>query len=60
MATVFFITKSHRFPYNMISYLESRFPDIEKEYFVVDRRKEVQLPEAANVHRILSYVVTAD
>lgn len=56
MATVFFITKSHRFPYNMISYLESRFPDIAKEYFVVDRRKEVQLPKAANVHRILSYV----
>lgn len=56
MATLFFITKSHRFPNNMISYMESRFPDIEKEYFVVDRRKKVQLPEAANVHRILSYV----
>ena len=35
--------------------MESRFPDIEKEFFVVDRRKEVQLPKAANVHRILSY-----
>lgn len=56
MTTVFFITKSHRFPCNMITYLERNFPDIKKEYFVVDRRQEVHLPEAANVHRILSYI----
>lgn len=56
MTMVFFITKSHRFPCNMISYLESNFPDIKKEYFVVDRKQEVQLQEAANVHRILSYI----
>ena len=56
MTVIFFITKSHRFSGNMISYLESNFPDIKKEYFVVDRKQEVQLQEAANVHRILSYI----
>lgn len=56
MTVIFFITKSHRFSGNMISYLESNFPDIKKEYFVVDRRQEVQLQKVANVHRILSYI----
>lgn len=39
----------------MISYLEDNFPDTEKEYYIIDRRQVVQLPELVSVHRILSY-----
>ena len=55
MNIVFFINKSHNFPSKMIEYMTQRFPEIKKEFYVVDRKNEVYLPNLNNVHRITSY-----
>ena len=55
MSIVFFINKSNGFPKSMISFMESYFPNLEKVYYTVDRRKEEELPKLENVHRIFSY-----
>ena len=52
---IFFINKSNNFANALISYVELNFPENNYEYYIIDRRQEEKLVEAANVHRILSY-----
>ena len=55
MKIVYFINKTNGFPKSMISFMETNFPEYDKSYYTIDRRKEENLPILSNVHRILSY-----
>ena len=55
MKIVFFIDKSNSYFLSLIDFLEFNFPDYIKEYYIIDRRKEVNIPDKSNVHRILRY-----
>lgn len=52
---VCFINKTNGFANSLISYFEMNFPQVAIDYYIIDRRKEENLEEKNNVHRILSY-----
>ena len=55
MKILYFINKTNGFAKSMIFFMEEQFPEIEKSYYIVDRRSEEKLPDLDNVHRIYSY-----
>ena len=55
MKVLFFIEKANGFFISMIDFMESFFPEYEKEYIVIDRRNEFDFKKLKNTTQITEY-----